>query len=161
MNTDAHFDTSCDDPHCTFSSANFARPPSYLASVDYVLASSAGLGDDAWVLIRERARYRWLAERVERWVGYYSVPELLEILAAPPTLPGQHSKALVALSLNEELAALAALESIDTRDRSPGFRVLHQISLGEWRWRRRLDADRRRDADCRRDPARTSRTHRA
>lgn len=114
-----------------------AQLPSSQESTACMLAASGMSGDEFLHLIRERERYRWLADKVERWVGLYSVPELVSLLEEVPTLPGQHQKALVALSLTEDLSALAALEEFDSSGYADSFRMLHEVALGEWRQRHR------------------------
>jgi hypothetical protein len=88
-------------------------------------------------LVRERERYQWLADKMDRWVGLYSVPELVSLLESRPVMPGQRQKALVALSLTEDYSALAALEDYDASDDPPRFQALHQIVVGQWRQRHR------------------------
>lgn len=111
--------------------------PTSNQSTDCMLAAAGMSGDQFLHLIRERERYRWLADKVERWVGLYSVPELVALIHSRPTMPGQRQKALVALSLTEDLSALPALENIDVAGRPDGFQMLHQVALGQWRQRYR------------------------
>jgi hypothetical protein len=100
-------------------------------------------GDEFLHLVRERERYQWLADKMDRLVGLYSVPELVSLLDSAPTIPGQRQKALVALSLTEDFSALAALEDYDTSDELPTFQTLHQIAVGQWRQRHRSQSHRK------------------
>ncbi|QDG50726.1 hypothetical protein FIV42_08280 [Persicimonas caeni] len=111
--------------------------PSSSATAAHSLAVTGMSGEEFLHLIRERERYNWLADKVDRWVGLYSVPELVEMLNSMPTMPGQRQKALVALSLTDDLSALAALESFDSSGRAESFQALHQIAIGQWRQRQR------------------------
>lgn len=111
--------------------------PSATATAQDVLAAAGMSGDKFLQLVRERERYNWLADKMSRWVGLYSVPELVSMLESAPSMPGQHQKALVALSLNDDLSALMALEDFDSSEHSDTFQLLHEIALGEWRQRYR------------------------
>ena len=107
------------------------------ATAQHVLAAAGMSGDEFLQLVRERERYHWLADKMSRWVGLYSVPELVEMLESAPSMPGQHQKALVALSLSDDLGALMALENFDSSERSDAFQLLHEIARGQWRQRYR------------------------
>lgn len=111
--------------------------PSSDVTQSYSLAVAGMSGEEFLHLVRERERYHWLADKVDRWVGLYSVPELVTMLGKIPKMPGQHQKALVALSLTEDFSAIAALEELDTSERSESFQALHQIAVGQWRQRQR------------------------
>lgn len=90
--------------------------------------------------VRDQERYRWLEQKMERWVGEYSVPQLVEILGAQPTSRGQHERALVALSLSDGVRALPALEALSMEGRTASFRRLYQICVEQARRRALLDA---------------------
>lgn len=111
--------------------------PTSSATTAHSLAVTGMSGEEFLHLIRERERYNWLADKVDRWVGLYSVPELVSMLKSLPNMPGQHQKALVALSLTEDLSALAALENFDSTGYAESFQALHQIAIGQWRQRAR------------------------
>ena len=111
--------------------------PSSDVTAAYSLAVAGLSGEEFLHLVRERERYHWLADKVDRWVGLYSVPELVSMLDSIPKMPGQHQKALVALSLTDDYSALAALEELDTSGRTESFQALHQIAVGQWRQRQR------------------------
>ncbi|MGM0558384.1 MAG: hypothetical protein ACQEVA_18510 [Myxococcota bacterium] len=86
--------------------------------------------------IREQERFKWLEDKMERWVGRYSVPELLDILGATPEMRGQHEKALVALALSDGTNALSALESLPVDHRPDSFKRLHAVCVEQARRRR-------------------------
>lgn len=116
--------------------------PSSNATAACSLAAAGMSGEEFLHLIRERERYNWLADKMDRWVGLYSVPELVSLLDSTPQMPGQRQKALVALSLTEDYSALAALEDYDSSDDLPRFQTLHQIAVGQWRQRHRSQSHR-------------------
>ena len=102
------------------------EPPEGLADVD----------SDAFLeRVREQERFKWLEEKMERWIGEYSVPELLEILESAPEMRGQHERALVALALSDGSNALSALEKLKVSHRPDSFRRLHQVCIEESRRR--------------------------
>lgn len=109
-----------------------------------LMGASDTSADNFVRLIRERERYNWLADKVDRWVGMYNVAELVALLDKPAELPGQHEKALVALSLSDDLSALAALQQFDTSHRTDSFKMLHEVCLGEWHQRNRSGRNRHR-----------------
>ncbi len=111
--------------------------PTSTESAACILAAAGMSGDEFLQLIRERERYQWLADKVERWVGLYSVPELVSLIDTTPTMPGQRQKALVALSLTDDLSALVALEDLEMSGRTESFQILYQVALGQWRQRYR------------------------
>lgn len=111
--------------------------PSYFESVDYLLDGSRKLHDETALLTRERARYEWLAEQIIHWSWHYDVAQLVALLRTLPTMPGQHARALVALSLHESPDALAALLAIQLAPDRPDLDVLRQICLGAWHWESR------------------------
>jgi hypothetical protein len=113
--------------------------PTSASVVPASLASAGFDGEDFLELIRARERYRWLAEKIDPWVGLYSVAELVDLLESRPQLPGQHQKALVALSLSDDLSALSALEDFDSSGYGERFELLHEVALGEWRQRWRAN----------------------
>ncbi|MFP4597890.1 MAG: hypothetical protein ACLFVJ_06550 [Persicimonas sp.] len=118
----------------------FLPIPSSKAAAACSMAAARMSGEHFLELIRQRERYGWLADKVDRWVGLYSVPELVDLLGALPTIPGQHQKALVALSLTDDLSALAALEGFDSSGYGERFQLLHQVAIGQWRQRHRAGA---------------------
>ena len=89
--------------------------------------------DEFLELVREHERFKWLEKNMERWIGRYSVPELLEFLESPPESRGQHEKALVALALSDEKGALSALQDLDVSDRDESFQRLHDVRIREAR----------------------------
>lgn len=113
--------------------------PSSQATSGCDLAAAGMSGEEFLALIRERERYQWLVEKVDRWVGLYSVPELVGLLNSRPTMPGQYQKALVALSLTEDLSALSALENFDPSGFEDDLTMLREIAIGEWRQRYRAN----------------------
>lgn len=113
------------------------RVPTSKATGAGTLAAAGMSGDEFLKLVRQRERYDWLADKVERWSGVYSVPELMAKIRETPTMPGQRQKALVALSLNADLSARAALEELDAARFGERFELLHQIALGQWQSRYR------------------------
>ena len=101
-------------------------------------ASLTDIDSDAFMeRVREQERFKWLEEKMDRWVGKYSVPELLDILEATPKMRGQHEKALVALALSDGTNALSALESLPMDERPESFRRLHAVCVEEARRRLR------------------------
>jgi hypothetical protein len=88
--------------------------------------------------VREQERFKWLEEKMERWVGRYSVPELVDILGSAPEMRGQHEKALVALALSDGTNALSALEDLPMDERPDSFRRLHAVCVEEARRRRNM-----------------------
>jgi hypothetical protein len=87
--------------------------------------------------VREQERFKWLEDKMERWVGKYSVPELVDILGTSPQIRGQHEKALVALALSDGANALSALEDLPMDDRPDSFKRLHAVCLEQARRRLR------------------------
>lgn len=85
--------------------------------------------------VREQERFKWLEDKMERWVGKYSVPDLLDILAEDATIRGQHEKALVALALSGGSNALSALEDLAVDDRPESFKKLYTVCVEQARRR--------------------------
>lgn len=85
--------------------------------------------------IRERERFQWFAARMERWIGLYNVPRLIELLDGPQEVIGQHEKALVLLGLTDDPSALVALEDYDSSHKPASFRRLHKVAIRQWRQR--------------------------
>jgi len=79
--------------------------------------------------IRQRQRFQWFAERLERWVGYYEVSELRRFVSGSAAWPGQREKALVLLAMTESEEAIRALRSIDLEGEEPAFEILYEIAL--------------------------------
>lgn len=80
-------------------------------------------------LVRQRQRFNWLAERLERWVGYYEVAELERFAEGSAAWPGQHEKALVLLVLTGTPEAKAAIAELDISDAPAPYQKLYQVAL--------------------------------
>lgn len=79
--------------------------------------------------VREWERFKWLANGLSQVVDSYDVARLEELLAAPPTMPGQHEKVVVLLALKATPQATWVLEHLDVADCDPSFRKLHKVAL--------------------------------
>lgn len=78
---------------------------------------------------QQRQRFNWFAQKLERWVGYYDVDELLDFLHGNSEWPGQREKAIVLLALNGSGRALQTLRSLDLTGEDEAFRMLHEVAL--------------------------------
>lgn len=109
--------------------------PSYFESIDYFAARRRKVSDERALLMRERARYEWLAEQITHWSWHYEVHHLIAMLRSLPSMPGQHARALVALSLHRSPDALAALQALQIAADRPDLEILREICLGAWQWK--------------------------
>lgn len=78
---------------------------------------------------RQRQRFEWFAERLDRWVGYYEISELKRFVSGSAAWPGQREKALVLLAKTNSDGALEALRDLDLDDEDAAFQKLHEIAV--------------------------------
>lgn len=84
--------------------------------------------DDA-ELTRQRQRFNWFAERMQRWLDHYGIKELTSFLEEATDRRGQREKALVLLALTDDEEARQILEDFDTSAEPRDFRLLHRVAL--------------------------------
>ena len=86
---------------------------------------------DAPALTRERERFNWFAQRLQRWLGSSCVDQLCSFLDAisESSRLVQRKKALVLLALSGEPDAVEALEAFDPTGESEPFQLLYRVAL--------------------------------
>lgn len=87
------------------------------------------LSADQLVEAREWERFKWLADRVEPLRTRYGLDELAQLLATPPTMPGQHEKVVVLLALDASPRALELLEGLQADEIDADLSSLVGVAL--------------------------------